>query len=167
MSLGILWGSVVSAALVAGVSLVSILQVGDWARASTPAGCYFFQYISWPQIGIKIQCSMLYWALMSSQLVGKCHTLTFIKFCEYVGLSGHSYPHYWANSYPIVCTVLALDSCKYCWGEQGPAVQHHLLTVWTKWLHWIRGGVPPCGKGRYHKVAAPYFLFHYLHWFSL
>ena len=35
-----------SAALVAGVSLVTILQVGDWTRVSTPASHYFSTYIT-------------------------------------------------------------------------------------------------------------------------
>ena len=33
MSLGSLWGAAASVALVAGVSLVSILQVDDWAES--------------------------------------------------------------------------------------------------------------------------------------
>ena len=33
-------------ALVAGVSLVSILQAGDWARVSMPARHYFSPYIT-------------------------------------------------------------------------------------------------------------------------
>ena len=43
MSLGSLWGV---AALVASVSLVSILQAGDWARVSTPAMHYVSTYIT-------------------------------------------------------------------------------------------------------------------------
>ena len=35
-----------AAALAAGVSLVSILQAGDWARVSTPARHYFSPYIT-------------------------------------------------------------------------------------------------------------------------
>ena len=35
-----------SAAYVAVVSLASILQVGDWARVSTPARHYFSTYIT-------------------------------------------------------------------------------------------------------------------------
>ena len=46
MSLGSLWGAAASAALVADVSLVSILQAGDWARVSTLARHYFFSYIT-------------------------------------------------------------------------------------------------------------------------
>ena len=46
MSLGSLWGVAASAALVAGVSLVTILQAGDWARVSTPARHYFSTYIT-------------------------------------------------------------------------------------------------------------------------
>ena len=41
MSLGSLQGVAASAALAAGVSLVTILQAGDWARVSTPAGHFF------------------------------------------------------------------------------------------------------------------------------
>ena len=56
MSLGSLWGTAASAALAAGVSLVSILQAGDWARVSTPATHYFFTYITttdWHQDSVQ------------------------------------------------------------------------------------------------------------------
>ena len=46
MSLGSLQGVAASAALAAGVFLVSILQAGDWARVSTPARHYFSTYIT-------------------------------------------------------------------------------------------------------------------------
>ena len=46
MSLGSLWGVAASTALGAGVSLVSILQAGDWAKVSTPARHYFSTYIT-------------------------------------------------------------------------------------------------------------------------
>ena len=46
MSLGSLWGVAASAALAAGVSLVTILQAGDWTRVSMPAGHYFSTYIT-------------------------------------------------------------------------------------------------------------------------
>ena len=45
-SLGTLQGAATSATLVAGVSLVSILQTGDWARLSTQARQYFSAYIT-------------------------------------------------------------------------------------------------------------------------
>ena len=41
MSLGSLWG-----VAAAGVSLVTILQAGDWTRVSTPAGHYFSTHIT-------------------------------------------------------------------------------------------------------------------------
>ena len=43
LSLG---GIAASAASAAGVSLVTILQVGDWTRVSTPARHYFSTYIT-------------------------------------------------------------------------------------------------------------------------
>ena len=46
MSPGSLWGVATSAALAAGVSLVTILQAGDWTRVSTPARYYFSTYIT-------------------------------------------------------------------------------------------------------------------------
>ena len=46
MSLGSLQGIAASAALAAGVSLVTILQVVDWTRVSTPARHYFSTYIT-------------------------------------------------------------------------------------------------------------------------
>ena len=45
MSQGNLQGAVVSMGFVADVSLVSILQAGDWARVSTPAR-HFHAYIT-------------------------------------------------------------------------------------------------------------------------
>ena len=60
MSLGSLLGVPASAALAAGVSLVTILQVGDWTRVSTPARHYFSTYITttdWDQD--SVQCAML------------------------------------------------------------------------------------------------------------
>ena len=53
MSPGSVWGA---AALAAGVSLVSILQVGDWARVSIPGGHYFSMYITttdWHQDSVQ------------------------------------------------------------------------------------------------------------------
>ena len=46
MSPGSLQGVAASAALVADVSLVTILQAGDWTRVSTPARHYFSTYIT-------------------------------------------------------------------------------------------------------------------------
>ena len=46
MSLGCLWGVAASAAIAADVTLVSILQAGDWTRVSTPARHYFSMYIT-------------------------------------------------------------------------------------------------------------------------
>ena len=46
MSPGSLQGVAASAALAAGVSQVTILQVGDWTRVSTPARHYFSTYIT-------------------------------------------------------------------------------------------------------------------------
>ena len=47
-----------------------------------------FQHISLLHIGIRILCSMLSWVLVSSEMVGKCQTLTYLKFlqmCRAVG----------------------------------------------------------------------------------
>ena len=46
MSPGSLQGAAASVALAAGVSLVSILQAGDWVRVSTTARHYFSHYIT-------------------------------------------------------------------------------------------------------------------------
>ena len=46
MSLGTPQGVATSEALVVSVCLMSILQAGDWARVSTPAGCHFSIYIT-------------------------------------------------------------------------------------------------------------------------
>ena len=42
MSPGSLWGAAASATLEAGISLLPILQVGYWARVSTPVRHLFF-----------------------------------------------------------------------------------------------------------------------------
>ena len=60
MSQGSLQGIATSAVLAAGVSLVIILQAGDWARVSTPARHYFSTYITttdWHQD--SVQCAVL------------------------------------------------------------------------------------------------------------
>ena len=60
MSLGTLWGVAASTALAAGVSLMTIMQAGDWARVSTPARHYFSTYITttdWHQD--SVQCAVL------------------------------------------------------------------------------------------------------------
>ena len=52
-------GVAASAALAAGVSLVTILQAGDWTRVSIPARHYFSTYITtidWHQD--SMQCAM-------------------------------------------------------------------------------------------------------------
>ena len=60
MSLGSLWGVAASAALAAGVSLVTILQAGDWARVSAPARHYFSTYITTTnQQQDSVQCAVL------------------------------------------------------------------------------------------------------------
>ena len=54
------WGGATSAVLVAGVSLLSILQAGDWARVSTPGRHDFSFYIptmDWHQD--PVQCILL------------------------------------------------------------------------------------------------------------
>ena len=56
---GSLQGAAASAALVVGVSLVSILQTEDWARVSTLTRHYFSPYITttdWQQD--SVQCAM-------------------------------------------------------------------------------------------------------------
>ena len=56
MSLGSVWGIAASATLAAGVSLVTILQAGDWTRVSTPARHYFSTYITtmdWHQDSVQ------------------------------------------------------------------------------------------------------------------
>ena len=60
MSPGSLWGAAASAALAVGVSLVSILQAGDWARVSTPDRPYFSPYITTTdQHQDSVQCDVL------------------------------------------------------------------------------------------------------------
>ena len=117
MSLGSLWGVAACAALAAGVSLVTILQAGDWTRVSMPARHYFSTYITMmdrhqdsvqacragPQWVGPLWVSVKHWLILS---------------LAYVGLLGRSSPQYRADSSPIVCAVLALDSWNYCSGEQ-------------------------------------------------
>ena len=75
-----------------------------------------------------------------------------------VGLSGHSYPECQADSFPIVCTVLALYSWNYYSGEQGPTVQHFSLNVCLTWLHWKRKWFHLVAKWFILKVAVPSFV---------
>ena len=56
MSLGSLWGVAASAALAAGVSVVIILQEGDWTRVSMPARHYLSSYVTtmdWHQDSVQ------------------------------------------------------------------------------------------------------------------
>ena len=53
---------------------------------------------------------MLFLASVSSQCVGECYTLTYIKSCGCFWLSGHNCPQYVPNISLIVCVLLALDS---------------------------------------------------------
>ena len=128
MSLGTLWDAAASIALAAGVSLITwpefLLQLDT-----------IFLHISLLQMSTSILGSMLSWALVSSQLVGKCQTLTYINSYRYVGLSGHISPKYQANSSPIVCVVFAIDSTNYCSGKQGPTAKH--LCVNCQYFHQI------------------------------
>ena len=80
MSLGSLWGVAASAALAAGVSLVTILQAGDGPEFLLQLGT-----ISLPtllrRIGTRILCSMPCWASVSRSSPGKCQTLTYTQSC--------------------------------------------------------------------------------------
>ena len=85
LSPGILYGAVVPVALAAGVSLVSVLQTGDWTRDSTPVKTYFSTYIiTSNHHQDSIQSTVL--ASVSSLLVGRCQTMAYIKSCKYVWL---------------------------------------------------------------------------------
>ena len=80
MSPGSLWGATASAALAAGVSLVSILQAGDWARVSTLARHYFLlTLLLW--IGTRTLYSVPCGASVSRSTLGKCQTLMYIQSC--------------------------------------------------------------------------------------
>ena len=71
MSLGFLWRVAASVALAASISLVTILQVGDWGRVSTPARHYFSTYITTTdQHQDSVQCAVL--GLSENILSGKC-----------------------------------------------------------------------------------------------
>ena len=59
MSLGTVWGTVASAALVASISLVSTLQAGEWARVSTPTRNYFQHIPIANQLEDVVQCGVL------------------------------------------------------------------------------------------------------------
>ena len=74
-----LWGAAPSEVLAVGISLVSILWVGDWARVSALAG-HYFPPISQLQVGT--QDSMQY-ALLG---LSKCQALTYMKSCECWGV---------------------------------------------------------------------------------
>ena len=80
ISPGSLQGAAASADLVAGVSLVSILQVGDWARISTLAR-HYFPLTLLLQISTRTLYSVLCWATMSRSSLGKGQTLTYIQSC--------------------------------------------------------------------------------------
>ena len=83
----------------------------------------------------------------------------------YVGLSGHSSPQYQADSSPIVCVVLALDSWNYCRPDSPTTSQclPCLASLITR--KWNSQHVPPCGKGV--NIRWQHLIFFYLcTWFS-
>ena len=86
-------------------------------------------------ISTRIQCSVLSWALVSSN-----QTLTYIKSMEYVGMSGPCSSHYWGNSSPKVCAVSVLDSWDYYSREQYLTAQHLALIVFLEWLYCVKDG---------------------------
>ena len=80
MSPGSPQGAAASATLMASVSLVSILQAGDWARVSSLARHYFpLTLLLW--ISTKTLYSMTCWSSVSRSSLGKCQTLTYIQSC--------------------------------------------------------------------------------------
>ena len=110
------WALSGAAALAAGISLVSMLQACDWTKVSTPARQFFYLHYYYrlapglctaccdgPQWVNLLLVSVKQWLILS---------------LAYVGLSGCSPPQYQANSFPIVCVVLALDIWSYCSGMQ-------------------------------------------------
>ena len=103
-SLGTVWGVAVSAAFVAGVFLVSILQVSNWTNISTPSR-HYFQHTSF-------EVFQLCWVIR-----------------PYLSLV-------LSNSSPIVCILLALDSWKYCSGDQDLNTQHICKIAWSSLCNW-------------------------------
>ena len=81
MPLGSLLGAAVTAALVASVSLVSMLQAGDWPEFLNQLETIFSPTSLW-WIGTKILYSMLCWASVSRCSFGKCQTLIYIESCK-------------------------------------------------------------------------------------
>ena len=158
MSLGSLCSAMTSAPLVAGVSLVSMLQAGDWTGVSALARHYLSIYITavdWYKD--PVQCVVL--ASVSRWFLGKCLTLIYIYSLVIIGLLGNSCPQYWADSFPIVNVVLAPDGWNYWSGDQGltdsptssSQCLHHMASLKKR-------KYASCDRGRYQKVAAPYFV---------
>ena len=80
ISLGSLWEVTASAALATGVSLVKILQAGDWARVSTLDRHYFSTYITTMDLHQdSVQYAVL--ASVSRSSPGKCQILTYTQSC--------------------------------------------------------------------------------------
>ena len=124
MSPGALHSTAVSAALVAGISLVSILQAGDLVRISTPARHYLFTYIITMDLHQhSIQQGILG---LGEKSFGKCQTLIYVNSWQHVG---HSCLQYQVKSFSIVCAVLELDSYNFCSGEQGTTSSSQILPI--------------------------------------
>ena len=78
MSLGSLWGVAASAVLAAGVSLVTILQVGDGPEFLHQLGTIsLLTLLLW--ISTRTQCSVQCWVSVISSSPGKCQTLTYTQ----------------------------------------------------------------------------------------
>ena len=130
-----LWGAT---ALVAGVSLVSILQAGDLARVSTPARHCFSPYITTVdqhQDSVTVLC----WASVSRSSLGKCQTLTYIQFCICQAVALPSTGKYFPN---CLCSISTTQLELLLW-RAGLTAHHLPLNVCLAWLHWLRGSGTP------------------------
>ena len=83
-------GDTVSTAFAAVIALVFTLQTGDGPEV-LPHSDTVFQHKSLLHISTRILYNVLSWASMSSQLGGKCHTLTFVNSCKHLGWSSPLY----------------------------------------------------------------------------
>ena len=126
ISLGTLCSAVASAALGTSISLVSILWEGDWTRVSTIARDYFSTYITTTD-SHQIWFSVLSSASLRINLLVSVYTdlNIVLQICWAIAIS------------PIVYIVLALDSWKYYFGEEGLTAQYLPLNVHRKWFHSI------------------------------
>ena len=124
-----------------GWSFLSVHPAGRWLGQILYSSLTLFQHISLLHISTRILSRMLSWVLVSSQLVVKCQSLTYIKFCTYVRTKLFPVPSVQFSN--CLCRSNTRQLELLLWRERpdSPTSSSQCL---PKWLSWTRGSMIPC-----------------------